>query len=168
MSYATYDDDELEDLRRRKAEQLIELDEGRAMTSVYFVQAGTDGPIKIGIARNVKTRIDTLQIGNHERLTVLHASKGDQADEARLHRLLRAHRIRGEWFHPHPDVLRAMQDFAKPETRAEIALDRADYFSDLSRCMKCETPDLKRGDAYCAACAEVMQMIQQGIDPAAA
>ena len=38
---------------------------------VYFVKAGCTGPIKIGVAVNVKKRINTLQTGNHLKLTLV-------------------------------------------------------------------------------------------------
>lgn len=72
---------------------------------VYFIQAGEDGPIKIGRSRNVKARLASLQVSAPERLTLIAFYAAPPVEEARLHRLLAEHRITGEWFRPHADVL---------------------------------------------------------------
>lgn len=70
------------------------------MTYVYFV---TDGDfIKIGIAKDVKKRLQTLQTGNPKRLKVL-KTIALQDDEARMqeenyHRKFRDYNACGEWF----------------------------------------------------------------------
>lgn len=38
---------------------------------VYFVRAGADGPVKIGVSESWQRRIATLQTAHHERLEVL-------------------------------------------------------------------------------------------------
>jgi hypothetical protein len=70
---------------------------------VYFVQAGLKGPIKIGMARSVSKRLETMQTGNAYKLHVLALipcqTKMQAAEiEKRLHRLFFKQRIRGEWF----------------------------------------------------------------------
>jgi len=74
-------------------------------SGVYFVRAGDGGPIKIGTARNVNARLDTLQIGSSEELTLLALIPGDEKVERKLHREFRHLRIRGEWFEPAPELL---------------------------------------------------------------
>lgn len=66
--------------------------------SVYFVQAGKDGPVKIGYAGNVKSRLEQLQCHNAEKLRVLSVIRGSKAVETDLHRKFHAYHIRGEWF----------------------------------------------------------------------
>lgn len=68
---------------------------------MYLIGAEA-GPIKIGHATNVKTRLHSLQIGNWQQLDVLHTvtvplftAKGA---EAALHKRFASHRVRGEWF----------------------------------------------------------------------
>jgi hypothetical protein len=73
--------------------------------SVYFIQAGTDGPIKIGMTHELKKRLGAMQVANHEELTVLLFTPGGAAVEQWMHYKYRAHCIRGEWFKPHPDLL---------------------------------------------------------------
>lgn len=69
------------------------------MGLVYFVQAGDDGPIKIGtVKRDINGRIASLQTGSSERLHLRRAVLGDVYEEKRLHERFAASRLHGEWF----------------------------------------------------------------------
>jgi hypothetical protein len=70
---------------------------------VYFVQAHC-GSIKIGRARDVQFRLKELQCANPHKLTLL-AVAVDGGNEVQYHRKFAAHRLLGEWFAPHPDIL---------------------------------------------------------------
>lgn len=74
---------------------------------VYFVQAGPDGPIKIGITTSLDSRLRALQTGSPRRLTLLHTEPGGRDRELALHRRWDRHRLRGdgEWFAPAPAIL---------------------------------------------------------------
>ena len=74
---------------------------------VYFVQEGDDGPVKIGTAglRNVMSRVGGLQTGNPRKLHLRRVVRGGAGLEVTLQRRYAAHRIRGEWFEPHPELL---------------------------------------------------------------
>lgn len=74
---------------------------------VYFVQAGENGPIKIGYASDVAKRIGHLQTSAPDRLCVLSVMDGGEAEEKALHAELAAHRRLGEWFNPTAEVLAA-------------------------------------------------------------
>lgn len=68
---------------------------------VYFVQCGHErGPIKIGYADNVATRLSKLQNGCPYPLSLLaaFATEHPQADEHALHGRFARQRMRGEWF----------------------------------------------------------------------
>src|ERR1035437_9781756 len=65
---------------------------------VYFIQAGSEGPIKIGIADSPALRLRELQTGNHLPLTLLKAVPGGKDLETELHRELAAYRLCREWF----------------------------------------------------------------------
>ena len=67
---------------------------------VYFVQAGDDGPVKIGFSRAPAQRVADLQTSNPAPLRLLATIPGCLVSEAMLHREFGEHRIRGEWFHP--------------------------------------------------------------------
>jgi len=71
---------------------------------IYFIRAGSSGPIKIGVAVDVDRRLNTLQTGNALQLTIIAKikcrSKSEAYDkESQLHKMFRKKKIRGEWFH---------------------------------------------------------------------
>lgn len=72
---------------------------------VYFVQGESGGPIKIGFTTNFDKRITMLQNGYPEKLTLLACTLGTEETEEAIHVELQKHRLRGEWFNPHDDVL---------------------------------------------------------------
>lgn len=97
---------------------------------VYFVQDGTDGPIKIGLADNPEQRLSSLQVGNPRPLTLLATFQTwePRKDEAQIHARFAEHRIRGEWFHPHPDLMAqvvALQELEWRHIDALIAISSA-------------------------------------------
>lgn len=65
---------------------------------VYFVQRGDDGPIKIGLAKNVARRVAGLQTSCAERLVTLGFCRGDRDMEREYHARFAEYRISGEWF----------------------------------------------------------------------
>jgi hypothetical protein len=67
-------------------------------TQVYFIRAGVDGPVKIGIAREPLKRLRDLQVANPVELRLLAVTDGGRAAEVMLHRTFRESRVRGEWF----------------------------------------------------------------------
>ncbi len=69
----------------------------------YFLQAGTDGPIKIGSTRNLPVRINTLRTMSPVPLTLRGVVYGDV--ELECHQVLGAWRLHGEWFAPSNVVL---------------------------------------------------------------
>jgi ORF6N domain len=71
--------------------------------STYFLQAGKDGPIKIGSTRNLAVRIRTLMTMSPVPLQLLGVMKGDH--EESCHMQLGIYRIHGEWFTPAEPVL---------------------------------------------------------------
>lgn len=65
---------------------------------VYFIQSGA-GPIKIGFTvGDPIDRMKTLQTGSPKTLRLLAAIKATPQMERFLHKALRRHRLRGEWF----------------------------------------------------------------------
>lgn len=68
---------------------------------IYFIQAGKNGPIKIGHTNgDVKERLQQLQNGCPYELILLWCIKGTPEDEAYLHKKFKPEQIRGEWFRP--------------------------------------------------------------------
>lgn len=81
---------------------------GKPFWGVYFIQAGEDGPIKIGGARNIHKRRSQMQIGNHLPLIIRGYIKEEgyeEEAEKTLHRHFSSHRIRGEWFEPCEELI---------------------------------------------------------------
>jgi hypothetical protein len=74
-------------------------------TWIYAIQAGENGPIKIGIATNPTERLKTLQQGNAADLRGLAAWRAPSCEERQLHREFDYARIRGEWFQPVPELV---------------------------------------------------------------
>lgn len=96
--------------REAAVERMLYHGAGKVATqgAVYFVQAGDNGPVKIGHSRgDIETRIQGMQIHNHEELRLLGVRPGTMSLEKRIHRTLAAHHLRGEWYRPRPEVLAA-------------------------------------------------------------
>lgn len=69
---------------------------------VYFAQATSGGPIKIGFSTRATRRRPELQTGNPERLTYIAFIPGSREDERALHSRFQADRLEGEWFNQGP------------------------------------------------------------------
>ncbi len=79
-------------------------------TVVYFIQSGDAGPIKIGLAWDAHKRLAALQTGHPEELRLLGTIPGNAEVERRLHDRFSHCRIRGEWFAPDPELIRAAEE----------------------------------------------------------
>lgn len=77
---------------------------------VYFIQGGDH--IKIGWSPDPSKRARDIAVGNPHKLVVLAKCRGSVRDEKNLHRLLKAYRANGEWFHARKPVL-ALVDWAR-------------------------------------------------------
>ena len=77
----------------------------RPSTEVYFIQAGADGPIKIGIAGDSFCRLQELQTGHYEELRLLGFVAIEEYPEKDLHGRFADLHIRGEWFRPGQHLL---------------------------------------------------------------
>jgi hypothetical protein len=67
---------------------------------IYVMQAGEDGPLKFGRAKNPMSRMAELQTGQHETLRLIASFPLPDYREKTLHDSLGEHRLRGEWFKP--------------------------------------------------------------------
>ena len=78
-----------------------------SVAGVYFVQAGTNGPVKIGRARDISTRLADLQVANHEPLRLLGFIRTDRDSfrrERDVHALFKDSWRGGEWFEFSPEL----------------------------------------------------------------
>lgn len=87
-----------------EAQRIAPTDPSRGQ-AVYFIGAGADGPVKIGLAVNPAARLSAVQVFNHERLVLLGTALGGRAQETAYHARFAAHRLHGEWFARHDDIL---------------------------------------------------------------
>lgn len=92
--------------------------------TIYFIQCGEDGPIKIGLTHGTATkRMRSIQVDSPlplRLLGTLTAPRRLRAFEVRVHVKFAKHHIRGEWFHPAPELLAFIQSDTK---LADLQLD---------------------------------------------
>jgi hypothetical protein len=94
---------------------------------IYFLQIEGGGPIKIGRSQNPIERARGIAISMHEKTTLLGAMLSSRADEEeqRIHRRLKAHLLRGEWFNGPA----ALVEFSKHERRMKSCAFLHEKFS---------------------------------------
>lgn len=84
------------------------------LRSVYFIQPTAGGLIKIGVATNPTSRLQSLQTGCPVELRILGIVPDvGQVVETELHQRFAASRVRGEWFDPTPDLVAYIAEHAK-------------------------------------------------------
>ena len=87
------------------------------MSNVYFLQVGTDGPIKIGCTKfDIRRRVRAIQSGSPHILRWIGFYPGDRNEERQAHLLLKNSSLRGEWFYPTTEVVA----FVKQKTPADF------------------------------------------------
>jgi hypothetical protein len=72
---------------------------------VYFAQAGTNGPIKIGTSRNLTRRIAAMQMYSPHGIRLLATEPGGVEAERAYHHRFNSAALAGEWFQPTPELL---------------------------------------------------------------
>ena len=82
--------------------------------AVYMIQAGIDGPVKIGKSTDVKSRHSMLQAAHPFELILIREIEGYGKVERWLHERFATCRLRGEWFSFHPDMLTVEPDIDEP------------------------------------------------------
>lgn len=95
------------------------------VTWTYFIQAGVDGPIKIGKADNPEKRLAELQTGSPESLRLIGKLQGDH--ERDLHNRFHKLHLRGEWFNPDVRLLAFILDHAESCGEIEGLIDAAKH-----------------------------------------
>jgi hypothetical protein len=108
--------------------------------SVYFVQAGEGGRIKIGYSPIPDQRIDHLRRFSGPDLIKLAVIEGSRRLENNVHKLLADHRAHNEWFEPTSEVLAVVRRAAawhqcegdrSDFERVEFTSKNLEYFSRL-------------------------------------
>lgn len=82
---------------------------------VYFLQQGTNGPIKIGLTTTslLDSRTKRLQTGSPYPLELLGIIEGGQALERQIQEQFAAYRLEGEWFQSATDLLQFINTHAE-------------------------------------------------------
>jgi hypothetical protein len=71
----------------------------KLLQSVYFIRSERGGPVKIGIARDIDSRLMSLQTAHPYPLKVIAViPSGGKSKERELHQRFAADRLNGEWF----------------------------------------------------------------------
>ncbi len=65
--------------------------------AVYFIRRGEDGPVKIGFAKDVVSRLSAIQISCAEPVSVIRLIEGGRETERAMHQKFAPVAIRGEW-----------------------------------------------------------------------
>lgn len=94
--------------------------EERPPAVVYFAQSEQTGNIKIGHSRNPEKRIKGFKAGVPGALNILATMAGGSKLEHELHIRFKEHRVGGEWFRPHSDIIA----FIKKNTRRDAANEK--------------------------------------------
>jgi hypothetical protein len=82
---------------------------------LYAIQAGRNGPIKIGQTMGiVRGRLQELQVGHHQKLRLLATSV--LIAERDAHAKWAGQRIRGEWFRCSPELVTWIRSWEKQAT----------------------------------------------------
>lgn len=73
---------------------------------VYFIQWVQGGPIKIGKAKKVSSRVASHQVSSPYELKILAMVEAHNFElEQKILTHFDEHRMRGEWFEPHEDII---------------------------------------------------------------
>jgi hypothetical protein len=90
----------------------------RRRGSVYFLRDGD--AVKVGVSKDPKKRVASIASARPAPTQWVTDAPGEVWDEQRMHRALRAHRIRGEWFNACPVTEAAIQHV---ETKKRLPTD---------------------------------------------
>jgi len=80
---------------------------------VYFVESGTEGPVKIGWSQDVERRIAELQVANAHKLRLLGVVPGTMKKEGELHATFSHLRMEAEWFQNSPEIHVYLDKFSR-------------------------------------------------------
>lgn len=80
---------------------------------VYFVEAGTGGPVKIGWSQHLDQRKAGLQTANANKLAVIGTVPGTMKTESELHAQFAHLRMEGEWFQNSPEIHEYLRKYSR-------------------------------------------------------
>jgi hypothetical protein len=102
---------------------------------IYFIQAGEDGPIKIGLTNDLHKRMGALRTGCPFKLRLLATTPGGLLKERALQRTFADDRTHGEWFNPSSALLALIAEIGEPDPDPVIIthLQERDEFGRFGR-----------------------------------
>lgn len=83
--------------------------------TIYFIQAGDRGPVKIGHAKDVFRRLASIQTHNHKECILLRVRRGGVHEERHLHHRFMQYRVHSEWFSLKGDLAAYLKSLRKPD-----------------------------------------------------
>lgn len=109
---------------------------------IYFIQAETGGPVKIGFAYDPNERLKQIQCGSPDPVRIIRIIPGSRKTEANIHQRLKASRKRGEWFDDTEEVRAFIQSVAQYDCEilngvAYLVLNRAEESKATEPCPFC-------------------------------
>ncbi len=108
------------------------------MGKIYFILSGVPTEersfVKIGWAKDLKTRIATLQTASPLQFVLLGVEEGDRKDEGEWHKRMARFRFRGEWFEAEPVMEMLEEHWGTWLPRTRIGLQ---YPGALDECPRC-------------------------------
>lgn len=72
---------------------------------IYFIRAGSHGPVKIGYSLDPNRRLRDLQTSSASDLRLLAIMAGERTHKRAIHSQFREYRMKGEWFAPHESLM---------------------------------------------------------------
>lgn len=84
--------------------------------TIYFAQAGA-GAVKIGWTSQPRRRYARMQGDNAQHVRILASVPGSSKLAEQVRQRFKALRIRGQWFHPGPELLQFAEDAESEKVR---------------------------------------------------
>ena len=106
--------DSMGNAQETMANRLHGLADAEAGGPVCYFVGGNSGPVKIGYATNLRSRLQNIQEGSPHKLGVLATANGGPFRERAYHQQFAAHHIRGEWFERTPEIIAEIERLNPP------------------------------------------------------
>ena len=103
---------------------------------IYVISAIGISHVKVGVARNPVSRLRKLQTGQPLKLVILALADWPNQSERRIHRVLRAERVRGEWFVRCDKIARLISHMQRCDTGPEQWLETLSTPARLARILR--------------------------------
>ena len=90
---------------------------------VYFVQDCSSNNIKIGVSKDVKKRIKSLQTASSSNLVLMGQLLGGRSLEKFLHKVFARYRVKREWFKPAAPILNFISQYCDDRNISYVVID---------------------------------------------